>query len=407
MPLLNSIGPIAIPATWEPFTVTPDVVTDARSGVPLKLAFRVQSRTDAERIHELVNNPARWQRFGQIQGVLEWVETDGALARWRGWWVLQSARLSLASGQWRRAAASSYVPVEIDASFMGSSGRPVVVATHRAQPNDFAVAGVALMAPMFPSRRIEGAGTLVSRTGEGGTLDCRKQSTKRESLRIDTAEFDPTLTQLRPVLVDAAGLSHYGPGQIAQSAAGIQLKTNLLRVTISQTANLHWLVEGYVAGAWFTFGALRVRRTAATSGHTWTVIGITVSSDRVGVVLENDYDGTTLRAEIRVGERGMRILASSASYYLQWLTAAEGAAGAAVKAANYYEDSAALANGTKRFIALLNTPLSESLANWQTQINAGQQAMVGWTPSGAGADDTSAAQAAQFVYDRVQQVSLA
>lgn len=407
MPLLNSIGPIAIPATWEPFTVIPDVVADARSGVPLKVSFRVQSRTDAERLHELVNNPARRQRFGQVQGVLEWVETDGALARWRGWWVLEAAKLSLASGQWRRTAASSYVPVEIDASFMGSGGRPVVIATHRAQPNDFAVAGVALMAPMFPSRRVEGAGTLVSRAGEGGTLDCRKQSTKRESLRVDAAEFDATITQLRPALIDAAGLSHYGPGQIAQSAAGIQLKTNLLRVTISSTTNLHWLIEGYVSGAWYTFGALRIRRTAATSGHTWTLIGATVANDRVGVVLENDYDGTTMRAEIRVGERGMRLLALTGSYYLQWLTAAEGAAGTAVKTANYYEDQTALGNGTKRFIALLNTQLSETLASWLTQIDVGRQAMVGWTPSGAGADDTSAAQAAQFVYDRVQQVSLA
>jgi hypothetical protein len=313
--------------------------------------------------------------------------------------------VNLARAQIRRAAPeAAYVPVAIDGTFLGSQGRPIVIATHRELPDDFGVAGQAMLSPLYPSRRVEGAGTIVSRTGAGGPVDVRKQQTKREALRIDGAMFDPATTALRPAIRDAAGVVHYGPRRLA-SADNLRLETSHLRVEIGQTAAGHWLVEGYIAGAWYTLGALRIRRTAAAGAHAWTVVGCAIRDDRASLLLANDHDGTTLRAEIRAGELGMRLVAG-ASYYLQWLTSADSAAGAAVKAANVYEDAVALPNGSKRYTAIARTQLSESLADWQTQIDTGHVAMVGFVPPAAGADDTGAEQGRQLLFDRTEVLTL-
>jgi hypothetical protein len=402
---ITRIGPVAIPRLIEPTSIEISGNPDPSGAVPIKASFSLASRQDAELLEELVNNPARRHLIAGQQGNLEWVETADALARWRGWWHLLACDVSLARRQIRKAAPdAAYVPVSVSAVFIGTQGQPVVVATHRDLPDDFAVAGQAMLAPVYPSRRVEGAGAVVTRASAAGAVDIRKQSTKRGPVRIEPAQFDPSVVALRPGLRDAGGVMHYGPRR-AMEADGARLETAHLRVTIGQTAANHWLVEGWIAGAWYTLGALRIRRTAAAGGHAWNVAGTTISDDRVSVLLVNDYDATILRAEVRVGELGMRVIAG-ASYYLQWLTAADAAAGTAVKVANVYEDQNALGNGARRFIALASTELSQSLADWQTQIDVGDLAMIGFVPPAPGADDTSAEQGKQFLFDRVELLTL-
>lgn len=401
---ITRIGPLAVPRLIEPTQISIAGGGNG-SGVPIKATFGLASRTDAECLEELVNNAGRRQSIGGQQGVLEWVETADALARWRGWWLLDTCELNLARAQIRRASPDgAYVPMSVVGTFLGSQGRPIAIATHRELTDDFGVAGQAMLAPLYPSKRVEGAGTLVSRAGAGGGVEVRKQSTKREALRLEAAMFDPDATSTRPAIRDASGVLHYGPRR-ATSADGLRLETAHVRVEVASTANNHWLIEGYIAGDWYVLGALRIRRTAAAAGHVWGVVGTTIRDDRASLLLANDYDGSTIRAELRVGELGMRLVAG-ASYYLQWLTAAEAAAGAAIEAANYYEDAAVLGNGAKRYIALVRNPLSESLPDWQTQIGAGHQAMVGFVPPAPGADDTAAEQARQFLYDRTELLTL-
>jgi hypothetical protein len=401
---ITRIGPIAVGTWHEPSSVEISGASGAMGGQPISASFVLASRTDIERLVSLVNNDRRRRRIGDAFGVLEWVEADGALARWRGFWVLEDAKMSIAARQHRRTADSAYAPVGFDATFFGAGRLPVIAATHRERVDDFTLAGQALVAPLYPALRVETAGTLLTRVGDGLSLELRKGSDKRAPLRLDAAKWDPDLVGLRPALTDPADVVHYGPAAFGD-AEDFRLETPFVRVTIGGSPAGHWLVEGWVAGAWVALGAVRIRRTVAATPHEWTIARADFKDDEISLVLANDYDATTVRVTIVQGELGMRLVAG-ASYYVQWLNPDDSAAPAAAAAANYIEDTAILASGARRLIALVNTPLASTPASFEARIDTGQTALVGFVPAAPQADDTAAEQGKQLLFERDEILTL-
>lgn len=404
---ISRIGPLAIDRLIEPTSISVSGGSSTTSpSVPIKASFRLASRTDAERLEELVNNPDRRQSIKGARGVLEWVECADALARWKGWWLIDSCDVGLSRMQLRRAdPLAAYVPVTLSASFFGAEGTPSVVATHRELVDDFGLIGKPITVPLYPSNVV--AGWNLSRSGSAANVYSSPSAIKRSALRLTSTSFSPaSFASHRPLLRDAAGVAHYGPRRGLVSADGARLESAHLRLTIGQTVENQWLVEGWIAGAWYGLGALRVKRVlgAPVEGLDWSIVATSIRDDRVAVTLLSD-DETTMRVEIRVGELGMRLTAGAA-YYLQWLTTADGSAGVATKTANAYQDSVAHANGSRRFIALVKTQMSEDLVNWTTRINAGHTALVGFVPPTPGADDTSAEQGKQLLFDRTEALTL-
>lgn len=403
---ITRVGPITVGMWHEPSSVDISGAPQAMGGQPISGSFVLASRTDVERLVSLVNNERRRRRIGDSFGVLEWIEADGALARWRGFWVLEEAEMSILARQHRRPADSAYAEVSFDGVFFGSSRLPIVAATHRERLDDFSLTGQPLIAPLYPSARVEAAGALVSRVGDGVTLELRKGSDERIPVRVDAAKWLPAVPQIRPALRDPASVVHYGPTAFG-AAAGYRLQTPFVRVTAAGSPAGHFLVEGFIAGAWTALGALRVRRTTATTPHIWNIARAELADDEVALVLVNDHDATTLRIAIAQGELGMRLVAG-ASYYLQWLTAADGAAGAATAGtpASYWEDTTALPSGARRLMAVIDTPLASTPANWEIRVDVGHTALVGFVPPTPTTDDSAAEQAKQLLFERDEVMTL-
>lgn len=400
---INRIGPLVVSQMIEPSTIDP---------IGGAIQTTVADRRIAEQIEELINNPYRVQEYGGVSGVLEYIGATGASARYGGWWILSSCGFSYTRRQFRASdPAKSYIPLQITGRYIGAGGAPAIAATHRSLTNDFGLAAQPITAALYPGNALDlSTPAPFFRFGASGNgTYCYKTAAKRAGVRYrDQAffgvTFDPAKTTLRPTLRDPQGYAHYGPHSVLE-AEGFRLENDYLRVTIGSTPLEKWLVEAWTGAAWTTLGAVSLTIVAGAAAHYYRFSDVRVLDDRVSVTLIDDLTGGILNAEIRAGELGMRVQ-SNVPRYIQWFTSADGAAGTAIKAANYYQDDANEGWGGRRFIAIRRNVLAESLADWQIVVDANHPAMIGFIPNAAQADDAVAEQGKQFLSDRVQTLVL-
>lgn len=402
---ISSIGPLTIPAMIEPFSLNVAAQSGPASGVPITAQFGLASRYDAEILEELCNNPARSQAIGNANGVLEWVVCTGALDRYTGWWLIEgcsvgySRRQTLASNQLK-----SYVPVSIGARFLGVEGHAVVAATHRAIPNDFSLTGQPLTVPLYPSIIPGIAHNSFARPGESDRfLRYYLGATKRMPTRIDGAQFVPATSTFRPHLRDVAGRARFGPPRGLASASGVRFENGFIRVTIG--AAVHWTFEAWVSSAWATIGTLGVSQTGAAAS--WVIAGTEFTDDRVAVLLVDDWDGSTVRVELRAGELGLRVVAADAQrFYLQWWNPDGSGVSGGAQVSNYYQDGADQAWGGRRFLAVARSVAADDPSGMWILPSLGHPSMAGFRFAGATGNNTVVELAKQFLYDRDEQLVL-
>lgn len=392
------IGPVQINSTiLAPGNFNYRGPRDRQGGMPCDINFVLESLDEIEALHSLINNPARRQRIGDEVGTLEWIEAEDFLGAFSGWYLLNNMLISY---QWQQIVMGQDMPMQINGHFLGSDRRPVAVATHKEKTDDFTLTGVPLIVPIYPGLQPDTVDTGFTRAGDGVTIGLRKSSLKKSSLRLrgDTTMWDLGRVT-RPHIYDTVrDIPRYGPS-IGSNPIGWEMRTAQVRLQLPTDAG-NWLMTGWINGAWRQAAEFRIRRDTANASQMWSVIRTIVIDDQVVVTLQNHIDSTIITAVLRHGDYGVRFL-GDASYYVEVLNQ-----GSNARTANYYLSTAANGAGVKPYIAVARTPMSDNVAAFRVQVDAKHSFMVGWEPAAPQADDAVAEQGKQFLYERVELLTV-
>ncbi len=210
---ITFIGPVAIPSLHLPTKLEVGQNPDPLGGVSITLQTVIRNRKVAGLIPEMVRNPLRRQSFGPAAGVLEWVETSGPFAPYRGWWLIESATIGYDGHHGFLPETESYVPINISGVFYGQK-HPVVMTTHQERADNFAVNGQALTPGLYPIPGLDfNVAPIFIRYGPHSGINdgvgVYGGVANKAHLRMEGLE--PAFVELRPAAVEAlSGVRHYG-----------------------------------------------------------------------------------------------------------------------------------------------------------------------------------------------------
>ncbi len=311
MSLITSVGPLAIPALWKPTTMQAAGPQLPSGGEPISGSFVLELKSDAERLKRMVTNAARKANHLGAYGVLEWVQADGALDAYRGWWVFHDATIGYEGSTLR---TSTYFTVSVTATFFGPNRPPVIVGTHQDRPDDFSLVGSPIVAPVFPYEDNSAPNQFNRNTVEGITTSGNTTASKRQRVVTSFDSFRIDRTDLRPSIHDmVAGVTHYGPFSSDPINDEVRLQTATFRARLFDVfaPKAFWIAEAFLSGRWTRIGTIHIPPDTDTAGGQ-QIVSKRFRDDEVAVLMVGRAGGR-VRATARQYDLGIRILPDEAS----------------------------------------------------------------------------------------------